>query len=232
MCGRLVLYSPPSRLAAFLDATLAGDIDTGRKPHWNVGPQQTIFGVNERDGVRVLDAYRWGLVPSWAKDASMGNRLFNARGESVAEKPSFRSAFVKRPCVIPADGFYEWDHRPDHHRQPHYFTRVDGDPIVFAGLYEFWRDKEKDELLATCTIITTTPSRDIEDIHDRMPVVLASNDVETWLNVDEHDADERLLLLRPAPAGTLTHHGVSTIVGSIKNDGPQLIEPVEPSTFF
>ncbi len=232
MCGRLALYSPPSRLAAFLDATLAAGINPAGEPHWNVGPQHTIFGVSEHDGVRVLDAYRWGLVPSWAKDASMGSRLFNARGESVNEKPSFRSAFVKRPCAIPADGFYEWDHRPGHHRQPHYFTRVDGDPILLAGLYEFWRDSEKDELLATCTIITTTPNPDIDDIHDRMPVVLSSDDVEVWLNVDEHNPEERLLLLRPSPAGTLAHHGVATVVGSLKNDGPLLIEPVEPSTLF
>ncbi len=172
-------------------------------------------------------------MPSWSKDPKIGSRLFNARGETVAEKPSFRSAFAKRPCVIPVDGFYEWDHRPGRNRQPHFFRRVDEEPLLFAGLYEFWRDDTVANagLLATCTIITTTPSEDME-LHDRMPVVLSPDDVETWLNVVEHGPDERQLLLRPAPTGTLTHYGVNTAVGSVKNDGPELTEPVEPQSLF
>jgi putative SOS response-associated peptidase YedK len=190
--------------------------------------------VSEHHEARVLDRYRWGLVPSWAKDPSIGNRLFNARAEGVAEKPSFRSAFARRPCVIPVDGFYEWDHRPGHNRQPHFFTRVDEEPLLFAGLYEYWRNPAdpNPEPLVTCTIITTTPGVDMDEIHDRMPVVLQPNDVETWLNVAEHSPDERLLLLRPAPKGTLTHYGVASAVGSVKNDGPELTEPVEPQSLF
>ncbi len=234
MCGRVALFTPPARLARFLDAALAAGLDPEGRPSWNVGPQRTLFGANEHDGARVLDRYRWGLVPSWAKDPSIGNRLFNARGETVAEKPSFRSAFAKRPCVIPVDGFYEWDHRPGRHRQPHYFTRADGAPMLFAGLYERWWDRENEaaEPVATCTIITTTPNADLDEIHDRMPVVLERVDVETWLDIADHGPDERLALLRPAPAGTLTHYGVGAAVGSVKNDGPELIAPAEPHSLF
>jgi putative SOS response-associated peptidase YedK len=234
MCGRIALFTPPAHLARFLDAALAAGLDPEGTPSWNVGPQRTLFGVSEHHEARVLDPYRWGLVPSWAKDPSIGNRLFNARAEGVAEKPSFRSAFARRPCVIPVDGFYEWDHRPGQNRQPHFFTRVDQEPVLLAGLYEFWRNPAdpNPEPLATCTIITTTPGVDMDEIHDRMPVVLQLGDVETWLNVAEHSPDERLLLLRPAPKGTLTHYGVASAVGSVKNDGPELTEPVKPQSLF
>lgn len=234
MCGRVALFTPPVRLAKLLDAALAAGVEPEGHPSWNVGPQRRLFAVTELNGERVLDRYRWGLVPSWAKDPALGNRLFNARGETVAEKPSFRSAFAKRPCAIPVDGFYEWDHRPGKNRQPNFFTRVDGAPLVLAGLYEHWHDPAVTDAstLATCTIITTTPSEDVDEIHDRMPVVLELSDVETWLNVLDVSADERLALLQPAPTNTLQHHGVSSSVGSVKNDGPTLIEPLEPQSLF
>ena len=186
MCGRVALFTPPSRLARLLDAALAAGIEPDGHPSWNVGPQRRLFAVAEHDGERTLDRYRWGLLPSWAKDPSIANRLFNARGETVAEKPSFRSAFAKRPCVVPVDGFYEWDHRPGQHRQPHFFTRTDGEPLLFAGLYEFWRDPSLPAdaaSLQTCTIITTTPNADMDELHDRMPVVLERADVEPWIDV-------------------------------------------------
>ena len=230
MCGRIALFSPPSRLARLLEATLAAGLDPDQEPSWNVGPRQQLVAVSDREGVRVLDRYRWGLIPSWAKDPAIANRLFNARGETVTEKPSFRAAFAKRPCAIPVDGFYEWDHRPGNHRQPHYFTRRDTQPIVFAGLYEHW--SSGDEVVATCTVITTTPNADMDGVHDRMPVVLELEDVITWLDVAEYGPDERALLLRPARPGTLTHHGVGPAVGSIRNDGPSLIEPLETPPLF
>jgi putative SOS response-associated peptidase YedK len=234
MCGRVALFSPPSYFARFLEAALAADLDPGGRASWNVGPQRSLFAVAEHDEARVLDRYRWGLVPSWAKDPSIGNKLFNARGETVAEKPSFRTAFAKRPCVIPVDGFYEWDHRPGNDRQPYFFTRRDEQPLLFAGLFENWWNREDEAAppLATCTIITTTPNDDVDGIHDRMPVVLSPDDVEVWLNVAEHEPAERASLLRPAPKGTLTYYGVSKAVGSVKNDGPELTEPVEPQSLF
>ena len=235
MCGRVALFTPPVRLARFLDAALAAGFDPEGHPSWNVGPQRRLFAVTEGTEGRVLDQYRWGLVPSWSKDPKIGNRLFNARGETVAEKPSFRSAFAKRPCVIPVDGFYEWDHRSGHVKQPNFFTRTDGQLMLFAGLYEFWRDPEQPddaELTRTCTIITTTPSEDMDEIHDRMPVVLSRDDVETWINVKDHAPDERLALLQPAPGGTLAHYDVDKGVGSVKNDGPELIAPLDSSSLF
>ncbi len=235
MCGRVALFTPPARLARLLDAALAAGVDPEGHPSWNIGPLRRLFAVIEREGTRTLDRYRWGLVPSWAKDPSIANRLFNARGETVAEKPSFRSAFAKRPCVIPVDGFYEWDHRAGRQKQPHYFTRIDGQPLLFAGLYEYWRDPSAPSdsaPLQTCTVITTTPNDDVEELHDRMPVVLEQADVEQWLNVEQYGPDERALLLRPAAKGTLTHYGVDSAVGSVRNDGPELIAPVEPQSLF
>jgi len=234
MCGRVALFTPPVRLAKLLDATLAAGVDPEGHPSWNVGPQRRLFGLTEPDGARALDSYRWGLLPSWAKEPAIANRLFNARGETVAEKPSFRSAFAKRPCVIPVDGFYEWDHRPGHNKQPNYFTRSDGQLLLFAGLFEQWRDPNEEDAapLKTCTIITTTPSKDMDEIHDRMPVVLSPADVETWLNVKDYGADERAQLLCPSPPGTLVHHGVGNAVGSVRNDGPELIERTETQSLF
>ena len=235
MCGRVALFTPPARLARFLDAVLAAGIEPDGHPSWNIGPQRRLFGVINTDEGRMLDRYRWGLVPSWSKDPTIGNRLFNARAETVTEKPSFRSAFTKRPCVIPVDGFYEWDHRVGRAKQPNYFTRTDGQPMLFAGLYEYWRDPaalSDVAPLTTCTIITTTPNVDMDEIHDRMPVVLDDDNVDVWINVRDHSADERTLLLRPAPKGTLSHVGVGSAVGSVKNDGPQLIAPVDPHTLF
>jgi putative SOS response-associated peptidase YedK len=235
MCGRVALFTPPVRLARLLDAALAAGIDPEGTPSWNVGPTQGLYGLTEVDGARVLDHYRWGLIPSWAKDVSIGSRLFNARAETVAEKPSFRSAFKRRPCVIPVDGFYEWERRPGHPTRVHYFTRTDGAPMLFAGLYEHWRGDGMPADAApvqTCTIITTEPNDDIDEVHNRMPVVLELGDVETWIDVERHEPDERHLLLRPAPGATLTHVVVDAKVGSIRNDGPDLIAPLEPDALF
>ena len=235
MCGRVALFTPPVRLARLLDAALAAGFDPDAQPSWNVGPQRQLFAVAERHEERLMDRYQWGLIPSWSKDPKIGNRLFNARGETITEKPSFRTAFTKRPCVVPVDGFYEWDHRPGHAKQPHFFTRSDGQPMLFAGLYEYWRNPEEPadaEMTKTCTIITTTPSEDMDAIHDRMPVIIELDDVETWVNVREHEPEERLRLIVPAPSGTLVHHGVSSSVGSVKNDGPELIEPLESTRLF
>ena len=235
MCGRIALYSPPIRFSRLLDATLATGLDEDIHPSWNVGPQRRLFGVAEHEGERILKRYRWGLLPSWAKDPSVSNRLFNARSETVAKKPSFRAAFKKRPCVIPVDGFYEWDHRPGREKQPHFFTRRDDEPLLLAGLYEHWHDPATPEdapWIQTCTVITTTPNEDMDEIHDRMPVVIELTDFAKWLDPSESGAAQRVELMRPAPVGTLQHYGVDSAVGSVRNDGPELIEPVEPQSLF
>ncbi len=231
----MALFTPPGRLARLLEATLAAGIDPEGRASWNIGPQRTLFALTEEEEDRVLDRYRWGLLPSWAKDPAISNRLFNARSETVREKPSFRSAFAKRPCVIPVDGFYEWDHRDGHAKQPHYFTRVDGAPLLLAGLHETWRDHALGDdapMTRTCTVITTTPNADLEGIHDRMPVILEIDEIDPWLDVREAGPDLRQGLLDPAPAGTLAHYGVGTAVGNVRNDGPELIERSESSSLF
>jgi putative SOS response-associated peptidase YedK len=235
MCGRVAMFTPPARLARLLEASLAAGVNPEAPPHWNIGPQRTLFALDERDGERVLDSYRWGLLPSWAKDPSISNRLFNARAETVREKPSFRSAFTKRPCVVAVDGFYEWDHRDGRQKQPHFFSRVDGEPLLFAGLFEYpvQREPASDApAMATCTVITTTPNADMDSIHDRMPVVIERDAIDLWLDVDEHQRELRYELLRPAAPGTLTHYGVSTAVGNVRNNGPELIEKAESTSLF
>ena len=235
MCGRVALFSPPARLARLVGAVLGADLDLEGHPRWNVAPSQVLYAARMHDEVRTLERYRWGLVPSWAKDPSIANRLFNARAETIAEKPSFRSAFATRPCVVPLDGFYEWDHRAGHHRQPHYFQRVDAEPMVLAGLYERWRDPHAPSagaVVSTCTIITTAPNVDMDGLHDRMPVVLEPNEINQWLNVTDYGPDERMLLLHPARKGTLAHYGVDPAVGSVHNEGPGLIAPGETQSLF
>ena len=135
MCGRVALFTPPVRLARFLDAVLSTGLEDSQ-PSWNVGPARTLFGLTDDEHGRVLAPYRWGLIPPWASDPAIANQTINARQETVMEKPSFKAAYVSRPCILPVDGFYEWGsegHRP---KQPHYFTRRDGEPLLFAGLYE------------------------------------------------------------------------------------------------
>jgi putative SOS response-associated peptidase YedK len=231
MCGRIALFTPPARMARLLEATLADGVDPDGRPSWNIGPTRRIDGVRDKDGARVLDRYRWGLIPSWAKDASIAPRTFNARSETVATKPSFRAAYKARRLLVPIDGFYEWDRSTKPRAQPHFFHRADGAPLVLAGLWETWRDPADPgaDLLATATILTTEAGADIDGIHDRMPVVLEQESFDLWLTATPDERDALDYLLRPAPEGTLAHHPVTRDVGNVRNDGPELIEPEEPT---
>lgn len=232
MCGRVALFSPLTRFVRLLDAVAAAGLPELR-PSWNVGPQRTLFALSERSDERVIDAYRWGLIPGWAKDPTISNRLVNARGETAFEKPSFRAAFAQRPCVIPVDGYYEWHVSPTGIKQPHYFTRRDGAPVLIGGLYELWRDPSlgpEAPLHQTCCVVTTAPSVDVIDVHDRMPVVLELDDVASWISPP--NAGERQLLIRSAPPQTLRHHEVGAAVGAVRNDGPELIVPFETPSLF
>jgi putative SOS response-associated peptidase YedK len=242
MCGRIALYSEPDLLARIFDAQLELGLEPEARPSWNVGPMRSVLAVAE-EGVadggpvhRVLGRYRWGLVPSWAKDPTMGNRTFNARAETVASKPSFRSAFTARRLVVVADGFYEWKPGPGKVKQPYYFTRADGRPLALAGLWEQWWGGPADgradadghgaerPALRTCTVITTEAGPDMDDIHHRMPVVLEAEVLEEWLDPANRDKPELESLLVPSPDGTLVHRAVGREVGNVRNDGPELIE--------
>jgi putative SOS response-associated peptidase YedK len=235
MCGRIALYTPPARLARFFAAQLADDVDPDLAPSWNVGPTRDVLGVVDAAALRhppagatrVLDTYRWGLVPSWAPDLSAGSRQFNARAESVADRPAFRAAFERRRLLVVADGFYEWQ-KSAAGRPAFYFTRADGAPLAFAGLWEFWRDPGQPEApwLRSCTIITTAGGPDIAAIHDRMPVVLEPDTWDRWLDPEASHPAELADLLAPSPPGTLDHHQVDRRVGNVRNDEPGLIAEV------
>jgi putative SOS response-associated peptidase YedK len=233
MCGRFALFTPPVRLARYFQATLGDDVDPEQPPSWNVAPTTPVLAVRAHrpaaDGPleRTLTLLRWGLIPSWAKDPSAGSRLFNARAESVTNRPSFSSAFASRRVIIPADGFYEWRKLNSGAKQPHFFTRVDGEPLAMAGVAESWWDKQApdDMPIRSCTIITTSAGPDMDGIHDRMPVILSPDNFDRWLDPESEDVSELTALLRPTPSGTITHHPVGPRVGSFRNDDPQLIEP-------
>jgi putative SOS response-associated peptidase YedK len=222
MCGRIALYTDPDRMARILQAGLADRPFDDWQPSWNVAPTRTIFGVSESNGRRILDRYRWGLVPSWVKDPKTVRSTFNARAESLASKPMFRSAFESRRILIPVDEFYEWETLGPKLKQPYAFRRSDGAPIVLAGLQEWHPDVEGGQW-RTATIITTAAGPDMP-IHDRQPAVLEQDVWDHWLDVEVTDRHELESLLRPTAGGTLVHHPVRKDVGNVENDGPELVE--------
>jgi len=229
MCGRLVLHSQPEHLARFLNATLIAGMEPRLAPTWNLTPQQDLLAVSQIEGQgRVMNSFRWGLLPAWAVDTSFTANTINARAETVREKPSFRDAFAQRPCIIPVDGFYEWDRRDGHGKRAHYFFRSDGQPMLLAGLYEHWVQPGHDPR-TTCTIVTSAANENMAELHDRMPVIVEEQDVTTWLTAP---ASDRYDLLRPPLAKILDQHGVSDAVGNIRNNGPALVAPAERSTLF
>lgn len=214
-------------------------------PRWNVAPSRPLLvALTRRPQVdadvdtapeRVLTVLRWGLVPRWAKDPRIGNRMINARAETVADKPAFRTLLTRHRCLVAVDGFYEWRRRPRGEAgaggsTPYYFARADGDPLLLAGLWDVWQvpggDGDPDSRLRTCTVITTASGPDVAAVHDRMPVVVATGDVDRWLDPGEHDADRLVPLLQPAPAGTLTGRRVGREVNNPRHDGPELLETV------
>jgi len=193
MCGRFVLLTDLSVITeSFAIQEIACDYKTGN----NISPGQLVTAVVHDEKNRLVN-FRWGLIPSWAKDPSIGNKMFNARAETVSEKPSFRSAFKKRRCLIVADGFYEWQ-KLDKVKKPFYFSLKSGKPFGFAGLYESWTSPDQ-KLIQTCTIITTDSNELIMPIHDRMPVILPKDGESLWLNPENPNREELLTLLKPYP---------------------------------
>ena len=213
----------------------AGHQAGGAGPDGAAGHQAGEDQAAEREGVRELRVVRWGLVPFWAKDISIGSRLINARAETVATKPAFRRAFARHRCLLPADGFYEWEKSGDpksSRKQPYYIRREDGGVLAFAGLYELWRDKDRpdddpDSWLWTATIITTRAEDEVGRIHDRMPMVIEPARWADWLDPAASSADALHGLMTPAASVHLTTYPVSTEVNSVRHNGPGLIEPME-----
>jgi putative SOS response-associated peptidase YedK len=239
MCGRFALYSPPARFARYFGAEPAEEAESDVHPSWNVAPTDPVLGIRDRpsppgpDGEpggepqRLLMSFRWGLIPWWSKDTSSGNRLFNARSETVATKASFREAFRERRIIVPADGFFEWQKPKPARSTPYYFTRSDGAPMAFAGLAERWRPKgapSGSPFIRSCAVITTPGGADMSGIHDRMPVVLDPSVFDVWLDPSNDDTDELASLLRPPPAGTVSHRAVGPRVGNVANNDPSLID--------
>src|SRR5215203_1882501 len=181
-------------------------------PRYNIAPAQLIDAVLETDAERVLTQLKWGLIPSWAKDDSIGNKLINARAETLGEKPSFKNAFKSRRCIIPASGFYEWAKKGASAKQPFYFYLKEKDVFGFAGLWEEWADKETGELIETCTIITTEANEVLEPVHDRMPVILKAENYDLWLDEKENNTERLQNLLVPFPALKMASHAVSKAV--------------------
>jgi putative SOS response-associated peptidase YedK len=237
MCGRYAASRRPEDLVEEFEVD--GLPEQVLEPSYNVAPTQTVYAVVERTPkdeperapVRSLQPVKWGLVPSWAKDPSIGNRMINARMETVAEKPAYKKAFAKRRCLLPADGYFEWYGETKGKKQPFFIHPSDGSVLAMAGLYELWRDKSKadddpDRWLWTCTVLTTSAEDDLGRIHDRMPLLVERQRYHAWLDPAKDDPDELRGLLVPAAPGRLTAWPVSTDVNNVRNNNPHLVEPI------
>lgn len=221
MCGRYANFLTEQELIdEFAIAVLADDARLA--PTFNMAPTQTGLVVRTRTAGRVAEPARWGLVPGWAKDPSIGSRLINARAETLAEKPSFRSAFAKRRCIVPANGYFEWQ-VADGVKTPQYISPADGSPLAFAGLTEVWRPSPDEPWLVTFAIVTTAARGEMRQIHDREPVMLTPEDVDVWLDVESGQDDLFAAIDTPAPE--LTWHPVDKRVGNVRNNDAELIDP-------
>lgn len=221
MCGRFALLILGNSVAEIFGAPAPRDA----APRHNIAPSQAVLAVRAAQGGRSREvaALRWGLVPPWAKDPSIGDRLINARAETVAQKPAFRNAFRRRRCLIPASGFYEWK-RTGGRKQPYFVRRRDGELLAFAGLWERW-EPEGAPPLETCAIVTTQANELLEPVHDRMPVILDPPGREAWL--DPEAAPGRLSdLLVPCPPGDLEAYPVAPLVNNPRIDDPRLVVPL------
>ncbi len=219
MCGRFTLHFPIEILAEIFGLS---DLP-GLVPRYNIAPTQAAAVVRSTGSARKLDMLRWGLVPSWAKDISVGSRMMNARSESLSDKPAFRYAIKSRRCIIPASGFYEW--KPEGpHKIPYYVRLPDGAPMGLAGIWEAWKTPDG-SFLETFTILTTSANSLIASIHDRMPVILHPDSYDLWLDKDVKNPEQLQPLYSPYPADLMTLYPVSTLVNSPRNDDPACIKP-------
>jgi putative SOS response-associated peptidase YedK len=221
MCGRFVQYSDPEIYASHFDL----DVVCQTTPRYNVAPTQPVLAIRETDaGKRELVPLRWGLVPFWSKGPDSRYSMINARAETVKSKPAYRNAFKHRRCLIPTEGFYEWQ-AEERGKRPYLIRRTDGEPFGMAGLWETWSDPEG-EPLESCTVIVTDANELVRSLHHRMPVILAPKDYAEWLNPGSKDTEALMKMLRPADPGLWELRQVSRKVNSPKNDAPDLLEPV------
>lgn len=229
MCGRFTLRLSPTELAEIFRLLDEPEFS----PRYNIAPTQTVPIVRKGETAFEAVPMRWGLVPSWAKEAKIGNRLINARGETVAEKPSFRAAFKRRRCLVPADGFYEWKKLDARTKQPYMIGLKNADAFAFAGLWETWKSPEE-ERIESFTIITTTANEFLSDLHNRMPVILHEEDYDRWLDERNDDYESLQELLTSYPGDDMRTYPVSTVVNSPKNDRPECAEELkeEDGTLF
>ena len=217
MCGRFAFYSPSEAAAALFG--VEGSVDV--KPRYNIAPTQDILAIRNAEGEgRELVTLRWGLVPFWAKDPSIGNRMINARAETVAEKPSFRAAYRHRRCIVLADGFYEWQ-RDGSVKTPYFISLASGGPFAFAALWENWTDKATGESLQTTTLITTEANAFMKPLHHRMPVVLEANGAGEWLAGSNELLDDVDAVTPPLKAWPVDRR-----VNNARNEGEDLIDAV------
>lgn len=222
MCGRFTLTEPDA--GALLETFSLTHPPDPMPPRYNIAPAQGVATVvSEHDGSRVLRLMRWGLIPGWAKDPSIGARMINARSETLAEKPAFRNAFKRRRCLIVADGFYEWQKQPGG-KVPMFITLKDRQPFGFAGLYETWTEPESGASVITCTIVTGPANALIAPIHDRMPIILPPDAYDLWLDPQEVNTARLTGLLKPYPAEAMAAYPVSARVNTPTFDDPGLIE--------
>ena len=220
MCGRFAITLPNDAMAQLFAATPSNDLPEGE--NFNVCPTNRIATVTSQDGQRRLRPMRWGFLPHWYKTENGGPLLINARSETIAEKPAFKSACRERRCLIPATGFYEWTKDQDGKRLPWYIRRADGAPVVFAGVWQRW--EREGEAFTTCAIVTTAANRNLSVIHHRMPLILEQEDWPLWLGETGKGAAR---LMQPGDDGILEYHRVDPAVNSNRASGPELIEPVE-----
>lgn len=239
MCGRYVVSHTADDLADEFGVDRF-DVKERLEPDFNVAPTKDVYAVLTRSNrdepdetpSRRLRTLRWGLVPSWAKELAIGNKMINARVETAHEKPAFRRAFTRRRCLLPADGFYEWRGETKGKKQPFFIHPREG-VLAMAGLYEIWRDPSKadddpDAFVWSATILTTDATDDVGQIHDRMPMLVTPDNFAAWLDPDNTDKDQLHELLAPAVPGVLAAYLVSTQVNNVRNNGAHLIDPLPP----
>lgn len=231
MCGRFTLRTPATVLIEYFDLEVRADRQLALfEPRYNIAPTQDVVTIRKdaETSRRSADMMRWGLLPSWSNGVTPGPPMINARSETLAEKPTFRSAFRNRRCLIPADGFYEWQQSTTgskSKKQPYYIRRPDHGPFAFAGLWETWHDPTSQLAVESCTIVTTAANRSLCELHDRMPVILAPNDYASWLDPTITEPEKIQHLLASCPDDEVIAEPVSTHVNRVANDDPRCIQP-------